>query len=113
MPTMQSSVGNDGIRNVTCYLLSLSAGQATAAKINTSRQTFSTLREPCHAADGCGLAVLAPADLTDIIRRRGAFRSHSEESIAIGCNAVMPSHKKWLGEAKVHVLAAYVYGLNK
>ena len=34
------------------------------------------------------------------------------ETVTKGRNNVMPAHKDFLGEARVHILAAYVYGLS-
>jgi cytochrome c oxidase cbb3-type subunit 3 len=35
-----------------------------------------------------------------------------KETIANGRNGVMPAHADFLGEDKVHLLSAYVYGLS-
>jgi cytochrome c oxidase cbb3-type subunit 3 len=36
-----------------------------------------------------------------------------EATLRRGRNGVMPAHEEFLGAAKVHLLAAYVYSLSK
>jgi cytochrome c oxidase cbb3-type subunit 3 len=42
----------------------------------------------------------------------GGSRKQVMESIAMGRMGVMPPHQDFLGEDKVHLLAAYVYSLS-
>jgi len=113
MPAWQGSLGDDGVRNVTSYVLSLSGREAPAEEIAVGKQHFATLCAACHQADGTGMTALGAPNLTDNVWLYGSSRAYIEKTIANGRSGVMPAHKELLGEVKVHVLAAYVYGLNK
>ena len=52
-------------------------------------------------------------NLTDEIWLYGGSQKKIMESINAGRNGVMPAHKEFLGEAKVHILTAYIYSLSK
>jgi cytochrome c oxidase cbb3-type subunit 3 len=43
----------------------------------------------------------------------GGSQNRVIESISKGRNGQMPPHKEFLGEAKAHLLAAYVYSLSQ
>jgi cytochrome c oxidase cbb3-type subunit 3 len=73
----------------------------------------------CHGVDGKGNPAVGAPNLTDAIWLYGS----SETTIAEGVNKgrhlgldenhlPMPSHKASLGEGKVQILAAYVWGLS-
>ncbi|MGH6623010.1 MAG: c-type cytochrome, partial [Burkholderiaceae bacterium] len=66
----------------------------------------------CHGSDGKGNHALGAPNLTDKIWLYGGSEDAVVESILQGRKGVMPPHKDFLGEAKAHVLAAYVYGLS-
>ena len=55
---------------------------------------------------------LGAPNLTDKIWLHGAAEPSIVETITNGRNSQMPAHKAFLSEAKLHVLAAYVYGLS-
>ena len=50
--------------------------------------------------------------LTDNVWLYGGSKKTIMESIEKGRNGRMPAHAEFLGEAKVHLLAAYVYSLS-
>ena len=66
----------------------------------------------CHGPEGRGNPQIGSADLTDKIWLHGGSERKVIETITLGRSSHMPAHKDLLGEAKVHVLAAYVYGLS-
>jgi cytochrome c oxidase cbb3-type subunit 3 len=43
----------------------------------------------------------------------GGNAEQISHSIRAGRNGVMPAHKDTLSEDKIHILAAYVYGLSQ
>ena len=67
----------------------------------------------CHGADGTGNTALGAPNLTDDIWLYGGSLTRISESIAIGRNGKMPAQGEFLGEAKVHLLAAYIYSLSQ
>jgi cytochrome c oxidase cbb3-type subunit 3 len=50
-------------------------------------------------------------NLTDAIWLYGSSEATLVETISKGRSNKMPAHKDFLGEAKSHLLAAYVFGL--
>jgi len=63
----------------------------------------------CHGADGGGNVLLGAPSLKDDIWLYGGTRKKIVESITAGRNGVMPPHGEFLGPAKIHLLATYVY----
>lgn len=112
MPAWHSSLGDTGVRNVASYILSLSGREVPAAEVAAGEKTFSTMCAACHQADASGSILLGAPNLADNTWLYGSTRSVIEKTIAQGRKGVMPAHKKSLGEEKVHILAAYVYGLS-
>jgi cytochrome c oxidase cbb3-type subunit 3 len=76
------------------------------------KQIFENNCVVCHGADGKGNQALGAPNLTDNIWLYGGTQKQIFQSIAAGRNGIMPAHKEFLGEAKVHLLAAYIYGLS-
>ena len=112
MPSWKASLGDSGVKNVTSYVLSLSGREVPAEEASAGQKIFSTMCAGCHQADGKGLQALGAPNLTDQIWLYGSSRLKVEQSIAEGRAGIMPAHKQLLGEAKVHILAAYVYSLS-
>mgnify|MGYP003345430838 CR=1 FL=1 len=75
-------------------------------------ETFKTVCAACHGADGKGNQALGAANLTDKVWLHGASEASIIETIGKGRTSMMPAHKELLGEARVKLLAAYVYGLG-
>ena len=67
----------------------------------------------CHGAEGKGNVALGAPNLTDDTWLYGGTRERIVESISKGRNGRMPAHREFLGEAKVHLLAAYVYSFSQ
>jgi cytochrome c oxidase cbb3-type subunit 3 len=66
----------------------------------------------CHGADGKGMQALGAPNLTDNIWLYGGSKQRIMESIDKGRSGRMPAHAEFLGEAKAHLLAAYIYSLS-
>ncbi len=113
MPAWKASLGDEGVRNVASYVMSLSGREAPAEEIAAGQKTFSTMCAACHQADGTGMHALGAPNLTDNTWLYGSSRGYIEQTIANGRKGIMPPHKELLGENKVHILAAYIYSLNQ
>ncbi len=113
MPAWNEILGEEGVKSVASYVLSLSGREVPANEIIEGKKIFSTNCAACHQSDAKGMFALGAPDLTDGIWLYGASRSTIQHSIANGRTGVMPAHKELLGEAKVHILAAYVYSLSQ
>jgi len=113
MPAWSQVLDADGITNVTSYVLSLSGRDVPADQVAAGKPLFDSLCAGCHMASGEGMSALGAPNLTDDIWLYGGTRGIIEETLVSGRNGVMPAFHELLGEDKVHVLAAYVYGLGK
>jgi len=111
MPPLGSVLGEEETKDAVHYVLSLSGRTSDPARAARGKEKFAVCAA-CHGADGKGNRQLGAPDLTDSIWLYGSSEATLIETIAKGRNNVMPAHKDFLGEAKVHLLAAYVYSLS-
>ncbi|ACL71728.1 cytochrome c oxidase, cbb3-type, subunit III [Thioalkalivibrio sulfidiphilus HL-EbGr7] len=113
MPAMGDALGADGVEQVTHYVLSL-AGRSDAntdlAELGAPR--FAVMCAVCHGAEGTGNTALGAPDLTNNIWLYGGSAGAIARTIREGRHGVMPAFGDFLGEDRVHVLAAYVYSLS-
>jgi cytochrome c oxidase cbb3-type subunit 3 len=112
MPAWGAVLGEDGVKNVAQYVMSLSGRDVDAAAAAAGGEKFAQLCVACHGADGKGNQALGAPNLTDNIWLYGGSPRAIQASINGGRNGRMPAHQDLLGEAKVHLLAAYVYSLG-
>ena len=66
-----------------------------------------------YVDDGSGNPMLGAPKLSDGIWIYGGSRGAIRHAIEQGRQGQMPAHEAFLGEPKVHVLAAYVYSLSQ
>lgn len=113
MPSMVDAVGGEaGAREVAHYVLSLS-GLPHDANLAAAGQPKYAVCAGCHGEDGGGnLAISAPS-LTDKAWLYSGTEAGIVEAIVKGRKGGMPAQLEVLGEAKVHVLTAYVLSLSK
>jgi len=112
MPPMAAAVGSDqDVENVAHYVLSLSDAKHDAAKAALGKEKFA-ICAACHGPDGHGNPAIGSKNLSDKIWLFGGSLATIEETIHKGRTSTMPAFKDFLGEAKVHVLAAYVWSLS-
>lgn len=112
MPPMGAALGEQGVEEVTAYVMSLSGRKSDDALVNAGKAKFETMCAACHMQDGKGNAAIGAPNLTDNVWLYGRAASTIKKSIRDGRSGVMPSHRAFLGEDKSHLLAAYVYSLS-
>jgi len=113
MPAWGAALGDDaGVNDVAEYVFSLSGRNVDAAAASRGQEKYQALCVACHGADGTGNQALGAPNLTDNVWLYGGSSKQVMESIAMGRTGVMPPHREFLGEDKVHLLAAYVYSLS-
>ena len=113
MPAWGAALGGDaGVADVAEYVFSLSGRNVDQASAARGQEKFEMMCVACHGADGTGNQALGAPNLTDNIRLYGGSGKQVMESIALGRTGVMPPHREFLGEDKVHLLAAYIYSLS-
>jgi cytochrome c oxidase cbb3-type subunit 3 len=112
MPAWEPTLGAAGVKEVANYVLSLSGRPNDAALAAAGKAKFDANCTACHGADGKGMTAMGAPNLTDKVWLYGGSEATIMETIAKGRNGNMPAQLDKLGEAKVHILAAYVYGLG-
>jgi len=113
MPAWQEVIGTEGVFNVTEYVRSLSGHEGNRVVISKGKEIFTTNCVVCHGADAKGNYMFGAPDLTDNKWLYGGSQKRVLESVSKGRTGIMPPHEEFLGEAKVHLLAAYVYSLSQ
>jgi len=113
MPAWADALGGDaGVADVTEFVFSLSGRDVDQAAAARGGEKYQMLCVACHGADGTGNQALGAPNLADSIWLYGGSSKQVMETIAKGRIGVMPPHRDFLGEDKVHLLAAYVYSLS-
>ena len=112
MPAMGAALGSDKeVENVAHYVLSLSGSTADPIKAVFGKDKFGACMA-CHSAGGTGNQAIGAPNLTDKIWLFGGSAETIMETIRKGRTTTMPAFADFLGDAKVHVLAAYVWSLS-
>ena len=117
MPAWGAIIGEDGVKDVAAYvrqeMAGLKAPEGTTADIENGKKVYATTCLACHGPEGKGMAMLGSPDLTSPAGWIwGSSLSQIENTVRNGRTGVMPAQAEFLGEEKVHILAAYVYGLS-
>jgi cytochrome c oxidase cbb3-type subunit 3 len=120
MPALGPALGDEGVRDVVDYVRSLSRLTHDSLKAQLGKPLFLQNCAACHGADGKGNVAVGAPDLTDDDWLYGSSQATITETVTKGRHTdvtpgtlAMPAWKDVLGEARVHVLAAYVWGLSK
>lgn len=107
----------DAVKEVANYVLSLSGQKHDAALAGKGKGTFETVCAACHGPEGKGNPAIGAPNLTDntwlYARRPQDAEASIVETVTKGRNGVMPAWQEKLGDAKIHLLTAYVYGLSQ
>ena len=113
MPAWGDVIGDQGIKDVTQYLLRLNGRDSDAAQADAGETVFKTYCVACHGADGTGNQAMGAPNLTNGVWLYGGSEEQIAQTLRAGRNGVMPAFKDTLSEDKIHILTAYVYGLNE
>lgn len=113
MPPWKDILSEKEIFNTAEYIRTLGGLSADPVIASKGKQVYQQYCVACHGAGGKGNQQLGAPDLTNDIWLYGGSQKKIIESIAEGRNGIMPPHKEFLGEAKAHLLAAYVYSLSR
>ena len=112
MPPWGPSLGEDKVKDVAHYVMSLSGGAADSIRVARGKEIFAQTCAACHGPEGKGNPALGAPNLTDKTWLHGSGEATISETISKGRTSVMPAHKNLLSAAKIHLLAAYVYSLS-
>lgn len=105
--------GEAGAKEIANYVRSLSGLPHNAEQATAGKAKFETVCVACHGPDGKGMAALGAPNLTDKVWLYGSSEATIADTIVKGRTNQMPAWKDFLGDAKVHLLSAYVLGLSK
>lgn len=115
MPSWQQ-LGANNIENLTQYVLSLSELEHDEARAEQGESTFMAVCAACHGPSGMGNTALGAPNLTnDIWLYLAPGQSVGDsvrQTLRNGRNGHMPAQAAYIGEERVHLVAAYVYSLR-
>jgi cytochrome c oxidase cbb3-type subunit 3 len=120
MPALGAALGgDDAVKNVVAHVRSLSGLPHDGTKAQLGKAQFETICAACHGVDGKGNQAVGAPNLTDKIWLYGSSEATIAEGINKGRNTTatpgsttMPAFKTQLNPAKIHLVAAYVWGLG-
>ncbi len=110
MPAFKEAFGEEGVREVVAYTLSLS-GRIVDPELAKAGQARFAICASCHGASGLGNEALGAPNLTDTTWLHGGSEAQVMNTVLYGRNNVMPAFDQILGPERVHLMAAYVYYL--
>ncbi|MNP38537.1 Cbb3-type cytochrome c oxidase subunit CcoP1 [compost metagenome] len=94
-------------------LAGLKLPEGTQADLESGKALFATTCIACHGAEGKGTAIMGAPDLTHPAGWiYGSSLAQLQQTIRHGRNGQMPAQQEYLGQDKVHILAAYIYRLS-
>ncbi|HEY9102894.1 cytochrome-c oxidase, cbb3-type subunit III [Chitinimonas sp.] len=112
MPAFGAAFGEEKVKDVANYVLKIASKNYDAVRAGRGEETFKQVCVACHQADGKGSQTIGAPNLTDKVWLYGGSEHTIIETITNGRKNRMPAWKEALGDGKVHLLAAYVYGLS-
>ena len=112
MPAWGPVLGPEGVLDVANYVRSLSGLEHDKARADRGKASFQRICVGCHGPEGKGSRIVGAPDLTDKVWEYGSSEKTIVETITKGRNNRMPAHRELLGDARVKLLAAYVYSLS-
>ena len=113
MPPWGDIIGDQGVSDVTAYVLSVNGREVDAAQSASGEKVFQTYCVACHGADATGNPAMGAPNLANGIWLYGGKTDQISHSVRAGRSGVMPVHKNMLSEDKIHILTAYVYSLSQ
>jgi cytochrome c oxidase cbb3-type subunit 3 len=114
MPAFGAAFGEEKVKDVANYVLSLSGRKHDAERAARGELTFKAICATCHGQNGTGSHTLGAPNLTHPsgVWLYGGTEKTIIQTITNGRDNQMPAWKDFLGDGKVHLLAAYVWGLS-
>lgn len=111
----------EALADVTEYVLQLGGKSVDAGKAERGKALYNASCVACHAADGTGNLLLGAPNLVDDIWLYtdvaeddiDGLRAYMPGQILTPKNNVMPAWQGTLSEARIKVVAAYVYSLSQ
>ncbi|MFN0316362.1 MAG: cytochrome-c oxidase, cbb3-type subunit III [Burkholderiales bacterium] len=112
MPPLGSVLGEQGVRDVAHYVMSLSGLTHDTLRSGRGQPLYQANCAACHGPEGKGNPALGAPNLSDKTWLYGGGESSIIKTVAGGRSGKMPAWGGFLGESKTHLVAAYIYGLS-
>ena len=113
MPAWKDALGGEeGVAQTAEYVQKLAGRDVDTATAELGKAKFDMFCVACHMPEGTGNQAIGAPNLTDNVWLYGGTAKAIKQSIAEGRAGRMPAHAEFLGEAKIHILAAYIAGLS-
>jgi cytochrome c oxidase cbb3-type subunit III len=100
------------VKDVVHYVRSLSGLSSDAVRVQRGKELFPQACAACHGPEAKGNPDAGFPNLTDKVWLYSSQEADMIETVTKGRVNRMPAFGDFLGEAKVHLLAAYVWGLG-
>jgi cytochrome c oxidase cbb3-type subunit 3 len=115
MPSWQQ-LGGENIENVANHVLSLSGLEHDAERAEQGAAVFGSVCAACHGPEGTGNQALGAPNLTNdtwLYQAPGqSVLGSVRQTLRNGRNGHMPAQEAYIGEERVHLVAAYIYSLR-
>lgn len=113
MPSWEGPLGGEaGVNEVATYVMSLAGRKVDQKLADAGKAKFDLFCVGCHMPGGTGNIAVGAPNLSNNIWLYGGSPRTIKQTIAKGRSGKMPAHGDFLGKAKVHILAAYIYSLS-
>jgi cytochrome c oxidase cbb3-type subunit 3 len=112
MPAWEAALGEEGIRNVTAYVIKLSGRDVSEEQAAAGKQQYDMLCVACHGPEGKGNYAMGAPNLTNGVWLYGGTETDIRHTLRVGRNGKMPAFGDQLSEDKIHLITAYVYSLS-
>lgn len=113
MPAWKDILNEEQIASVAEYVRHLSGLQTDGDMITAGREVYSNSCVACHGAEGKGNQQLGAPNLVNNIWLYGSSSEQVVKSVRDGRIGKMPPHKEFLGDAKIHLLVAYILSISE
>jgi len=109
-----AQLGADSIKDLANFVRSLSGLPNDSVRAAKGKEAFTSAGcIGCHGPEGTGMQAIGAPNLTDKVWLYGSSEATITETITNGRQNKMPAWKEFLGDAKIHLLTAYVYSLSQ
>lgn len=112
MPPMAAAVGGEeDVKNVANYVLSLSGSIHDSGRANAGKEKF-VVCAACHGIEGKGNQAIGAPNLSDNIWLHGQGEAAIIKRVHEGKVNQMPAWKEKFSPEQIHLLTAYVWSLS-
>ena len=108
MPPWGAVLGNEGVHNVSEYVVRLSGRKVNTEAADAGQEKFQQLCSACHGKDGQGNPAMGAPNLADNIWLYGGGLDDIKVSIKNGRGGQMPAWEPVIGKDRARLVAAWV-----